>query len=209
MQDIVSIEGTEAIVRKPKNWDQSRAYILAHGAGKGIDSPFMNFFHQGIANEGCLSVIFNFQYMQEGRRAPDSQKKLQNTYRAVIDRVVNTYDPEKLIIGGKSMGGRVASYVAKDTPGIFGLTFLGYPLHPPGQHSNLRDEHLYDLDLGMVFVSGTRDPFAKKELLDRVTSKIGSRARLVWIEGGDHSLKVNKSDNNSWGMALKSIQAWP
>jgi predicted alpha/beta-hydrolase family hydrolase len=113
-----------------------------------------------------------------------------------------------MIIGGKSMGGRVASYIAGDTPGVDGLVFLGYPLHPPGKPDQLRDEHLYALKLPMLFISGTKDTFAGRDLLEKVVGKIGKNATLVWVEGGDHSLKRGRKDSESLESAAQTIEAW-
>jgi predicted alpha/beta-hydrolase family hydrolase len=193
---------------KPDSWDGKTAVILAHGAGQGMDSPFMTYFHTELAKSGFLSVKFNFDYMDEKRRAPDPQPKLQARYRAVVAEVVSKYHPGRVIIGGKSMGGRVASYIAGDTPGVTGLVFLGYPLHPPGKSDRLRDEHLYKLTLPMLFISGTKDTFAEHDLLERVVKRIGSNARLLWIEGGDHSLKTRRKNDDSMRVALDAIRQW-
>jgi hypothetical protein len=168
----------------------------------------MNYFHEELANRGFLSVKFNFEYMDAKRRMPDPQPKLQARYRSVVENVMAEYSPEILIIGGKSMGGRVASYIADDTPGVSGLVFLGYPLHPPGKPQQLRDAHLYALKLPMLFISGSKDTFATGDLLDNVVAKIGANATLEWIEGGDHSLKRGRKDSESLPTALDIIDRW-
>ncbi len=201
-------EGTSIVVDRPTGWDGSLAFILGHGAGQDMDSSFMSFFHSGLSRLGFLSVKFNFHYIEKGRRPPDAQPKLRATYRVVIDRIQSEYEPRTIVIGGKSMGGRVASYIAGEIPGVRGLIFLGYPLHPPGRIDKLRDEHLYGLDKPMLFISGKRDSLARQELLDNVVEKIGERATLIWIEGGDHSLKVRKSDKDSLPAALEAIDEW-
>jgi len=168
----------------------------------------MNYFHTELANGGFLSVKFNFDYMDQKRSVPDPQPKLQARYRAVVGEVISTYHPSRVIIGGKSMGGRVASYIAEDTQGVNGLVFLGYPLHPPGKPDKLRDEHLYKITLPTLFISGTKDTFAERDLLERVVKKIGSNARLLWIEGGDHSLKTRRKGDDSLRVALDAIRQW-
>jgi uncharacterized protein len=173
-----------------------------------MDSPFMSFFHAELAKRRFLSVKFNFEYMDAKRGMPDPQPKLQARYRSVVADVVDKYRPQKLIIGGKSMGGRVASYIAADATGVSGLVFLGYPLHPPGKTDQLRDQHLYALKLPMLFVSGTRDTFARRDLLEKVVDRIGSHATLVWVEGGDHSLKRGRKDSDSLNTTLDTIQQW-
>lgn len=192
----------------PEKWDGNVAVILAHGAGQGIDSPFMKFFHEALPKRGFLSVQFNFDYMQQGRKMPDPQPKMQALYRQVVAEVVEKHRPKKIIIGGKSMGGRVASYIAGSTEAVSGLVFLGYPLHPPGKQDQLRDEHLYGIDLPMLFLSGTKDTLAERALLEKVVQRIGSRATLVWTERGDHSLKVGKSGTVTLEAAADEIKKW-
>jgi predicted alpha/beta-hydrolase family hydrolase len=192
----------------PIPWDGNTAVILAHGAGQGIHSPFMTYFHTELSNRGFLSVQFNFDYIEQKRRMPDPQPKLQARYRTVVADVIAEYHPKRVIIGGKSMGGRVASYIGGDAPGVTGLVFLGYPLHPPGKPDQLRDEHLYALKLPMLFISGTKDTFAQRALLEPVVRKIGPNATLVWVEGGDHSLKRNRKDTNSLEVVADTIQSW-
>src|SRR5437870_5014673 len=149
-----------------------------------MNSPFMTFFQQELAKRGFVSVTFNFDYMEAKRRVPDPQPKLQARYRSVVSEVVEKHHPRRLIIGGKSMGGRVASYIAGDMREVSGLVFLGYPLHPPGKPDQMRDAHLYVLPKPMLFISGTKDTFAERPLLERVVKQIGERATMVWIEGG-------------------------
>jgi predicted alpha/beta-hydrolase family hydrolase len=195
-------------ILEPGSWVSKTAIILAHGAGQGMNSPFMTYFHTELTNYGFLSVKFDFEYMEAKRRVPDPQPKLQARYRSIVDEVAVRYRPERIIIGGKSMGGRVASYIAADMPQVSALIFLGYPLHPPGRPDQLRDQHLYELKIPMLFVSGTRDTFAERELLGRTVRKIGDNATLVWIEGGDHSLKRKKGDGECLAMSVAAIVTW-
>ena len=188
-------------------WDGNIAIILAHGAGQGMHSPFMTYFHDELSRRGFLTVTFDFDYMEK-RKIPDPQPKLQARYRSVVGEVIAQRKPKHVVIGGKSMGGRVASYIAGDTPSVSGLLFLGYPLHPPGKQDQLRDQHLYALKLPMLFISGTKDPFAERPLLDNVINKIGSNATMVWVEGGDHSLKRGRADMESLPAAANRIDQW-
>ena len=182
--------------------------ILGHGAGQGMNSPFMNYFQTELTTRGFFTTKFNFDYMEQKRKVPDPQAKLQARYRAVIAEVVAEHKPKRLIIGGKSMGGRVASYIAGDIPEVSGLLFLGYQLHPPGKPEQMRDAHLYGLAKPMLFISGTKDTFAERPLLERVVKRIGERATLVWIEGGDHSLKTSKKGTDSLRIAVEKIEEW-
>ena len=106
------------------------------------------------------------------------------------------------------MGGRVASYIASGVPDLNGLIFLGYPLHPPGKPDELRDSHLYELRMPMLFISGTKDTFARKDLLEKVVKTIGSNATLSWVQGGDHSLKRTRNDRDSLQTAVETIKEW-
>ena len=196
-------------IAKPDDWDGNVAIILAHGAGQGIQSPFMRFFHQALPQRGFLSVQFNFEYIDKGRKMPDPQPKMQALYREVVQEIATTYRPRTLVIGGKSMGGRVGSYIAADSSDVRGLVFLGYPLHPPGKQDQLRDAHLYGIPQPMLFLSGTRYTFAERKLLEDVVHRIGDRATLVWTEGGDHSLKLGRASGNSTlEAAADRISAW-
>jgi len=195
-------------ILKPEPWPTSTAIILAHGAGQGMQSPFMTFFHKELFERGFATVRFNFDYMDAKRQVPDPQPKLRARYREVVQGVLSEHKPSRLIIGGKSMGGRIASYIAADEPGVDGLVFLGYPLHAPGKTNQLRDEHLYALKLPMLFISGTRDTLAQRDLLQNVVDKIGANATLVWVEGGDHSLKRGKKDSESLKQAVDTIDRW-
>lgn len=168
----------------------------------------MTYFHTELARRGFLSIRFNFDYMNQRRRVPDRQPKLQARYRSVVAEVISQYKPRRLFIGGKSMGGRVASYIAGDTAGVDGLIFLGYPLHPPGKPDQRRDAHLYILKMPMLFISGTKDTFAGRDLLEKIVTKIGSNATLVWVEGGDHSLKRGRKDAESLQTAAQAIGDW-
>jgi len=166
----------------------SDCFILAHGAGGPMYSPFITHFHTALAEKGFLSVKFNFPYMEARMKVPDKREALEACYRRVVDEVrASRHKPRHVFIGGKSMGGRIASQIAAKGVDVRGLFFLGYPLHPIGRPEQLRDEHLYKIGRPMLFVSGTRDAFATKGLLEEVVSKLGSGARIHWINGGDHS----------------------
>ena len=194
--------------RQNLTWNGDTAIILGHGAGQGMNSPFMTYFQTELTNRGLFTIKFNFDYMEQRRKVPDPQPKLQARYRAVIAEVVAEHQPKRLIIGGKSMGGRVASYIAGDIPDVSGLVFLGYPLHPPGKPEKMRDAHLYGLAKPLLFISGTNDTFAERPLLESVVKKIGKHATLVWIEGGDHSLKTSKKGTESLHTAVEKIEEW-
>jgi predicted alpha/beta-hydrolase family hydrolase len=172
--------------------------ILGHGAGSNQLSPFMRLFASGLAVRGFDAMTFNFVYMDQGRRVPDPKAKLEACYRAVIKAATQhkKLKGNRLAIGGKSMGGRIASQVAAATENaneIAALVFLGYPLHPPGKPEQLRDAHLNDIRAPMLFVQGSRDAFGTRDELRSVIKRLHLPATLYAIEGGDHSLKVPKS----------------
>jgi uncharacterized protein len=169
--------------------------ILAHGAGAGQSSAFIVAFATALAQRGIDVITFDFPYMELGRRVPDPNAKLEACYRSVIDTVRERSPsaPVSLAIGGKSMGGRIASQAAAGNFGeLSGLVFLGYPLHPPGRLDRLRAAHLRDVKAPMLFVQGSRDPFGTPEELRPIIDQIGPRADLYVVEGGDHSFKVPK-----------------
>jgi uncharacterized protein len=192
--------------------DPATCIIIAHGAGSPMHAPFVRYFHTELASRGFLTVKFNFPYMEARRKIPDRREILETSYRTIIDQAKNSVPrPSRMFIGGKSMGGRIASQVAAmDGTGIDGLFFLGYPLHPPGRTEQLRDEHLYKIGKPMLFVSGTRDSFARKDLLQKVIAKIGPNAKIHWIENGDHSFKTPDPGGANTGIqeALEALLNW-
>ena len=170
--------------------------ILGHGAGANQLSGFLRLFATGLAERGLDVVTFNFLYMEQGRKIPDPGPRLETCYRAVIGSALKhkKLKGNRLIIGGKSMGGRIASQVAAThSENIDGLVLLGYPLHPPGRPDKLRSEHLPKIKAPMLFVQGARDAFGTKEEIAATIKTLKVLAKLYAVEGGDHSLKVPKS----------------
>jgi predicted alpha/beta-hydrolase family hydrolase len=187
--------------------------ILAHGAGVGMDSDFMKFFQETLAELGVRVVEFDFSYMKRGKGTPLPRKILESEWRAVIDHILQERKTSRAIfIGGKSMGGRMASYVIADYPSLAGLVFLGYPLHPPGKPLQLRTAHLFEISKPMLFVSGARDRLAQLDLLQDTIAKLGSKATLFLEEFGDHSLRVPKKSGKSteqvWQQCCSEIVKW-
>ncbi len=175
--------------------------ILAHGAGAPQTHPFMTAFGRGLSSRGIRVVTFNFLYKERGRRAPDPAARLEACYRAVIAAVRERKSGagRRLLVGGKSMGGRIASQVvAADTqaaisPGVDGLVLLGYPLHPPGRPEKLRAAHLPSITAPMLFVQGARDTFGTPDELGPVLAGCAA-AELFVVDGGDHSFRVRGKD---------------
>lgn len=164
--------------------------ILGHGAGAGQSSSFMVDFATGLAARGIDVVTFDFPYMAQGRRLPDPNARLEACYRAVIEAVRGN-GAKDLAIGGKSMGGRIASQIASGVVPLAGVVLLGYPLHPPGKPQQQRIKHLPGVTAPMLFVQGTRDKFGTPDELRTVIAPLPS-AELYPVENGDHSFKVPK-----------------
>jgi predicted alpha/beta-hydrolase family hydrolase len=182
--------------------------ILGHGAGANQLSPFMKLFADGLSERGLDAITFNFLYMERGRGAPDPKAKLESCYQSVIDAALShkKLKSNRLAIGGKSMGGRIASQVAAaDGKNVDALVFLGYPLHPPGKPEQLRDAHLKDIRAPMLFIQGSKDPFGTSDEIRSVIKKHKLSATLYVIEGGDHSFKVPKSTGLSQSEVYESI----
>ena len=183
--------------------------VLAHGAGSGMRAPFMEGFAEEIGRLGIATLRFEFPYMQAGRRAPDRPPVLLDSWRGAFAEGGSRAAGRRVFAGGKSMGGRIASMAAAEGMPAAGLVFLGYPLHPPGKPDRLRDAHLDAVPAPMLFLQGTRDPFATPQLLKRVAARLGQRAELRWVEGGDHSFRVPgpRIDAASIGAGLASPAA--
>ena len=170
--------------------------VLGHGAGANQLTGFMRMFAGGLAARGIDTMTFNFLYTERGRHVPDPKARLESCYRAVINAALSHRKLKKnrLVIGGKSMGGRIASQVAAaEGDRVAGLVFLGYPLHPPGRPDKLRAEHLKDIRAPMLYVQGSRDAFGTADEIRATIKKLRLPATLYVIEGGDHSFKVPKS----------------
>jgi uncharacterized protein len=179
--------GTVSGVWHRPNGPASTALVLAHGAGHGMDTRLLIDVAEALANCDIAVLRFNFPYAEAERRNPDPQPRLEASYLAVATTVAKDF--ERVYLGGKSMGGRIASNIVADEFPAAGLVFLGYPLHPPGQPARIRDAHLRRIEVPMLFLQGTRDPFATPELLHQTVEGLPT-ARLVEIVGGDHSFKV-------------------
>jgi predicted alpha/beta-hydrolase family hydrolase len=194
--------------------------LLGHGAGANQLSGFMRMFARGLAERGLDVITFNFVYMEQGRSVPDQRPKLESCYRAVIDTIAKhrKLKSNKLVIGGKSMGGRIASQVAAAREAeplaldVSGLVFLGYPLHPPGQSSKLRVEHLEHIRKPMLFVQGTRDALGTPEEIQPFVKDLRPPAKIYAIEGGDHSFKAPKKmglpQERVYEAAMDEIVRW-
>ena len=186
----------------------SATLILGHGAGAGQTSRFMVDFAQGIADRGIDAATFNFLYTEKHRGAPDHTEKLEACWRAAIatTREIQGSRASSLFIGGKSMGGRIASHVAASgVDDLAGLVFLGYPLHPPGRPEQLRSKHLARIKEPMLFVQGSRDSFGTPAELQPIIDESHLRAVLHIVDGGDHSFKVPKRGSPPQDQVYKDV----
>jgi predicted alpha/beta-hydrolase family hydrolase len=180
--------------------------VLAHGAGAPMDSASMQALARGLAAEGFRVARFEFPYMQarrtEGRqKPPDREPVLLDTWRAAIAELGGA---GPLVVGGKSMGGRMASMIA-DEAGVRGLVCLGYPFHPPGQPAKTRTAHLEHLRTPTLVVQGTRDPFGTPD--DVAGYRLSPSIRIVWLEDGDHSFKPRASSGRTEAQNVREAVA--
>lgn len=167
------------------------ALILAHGAGAGQKSPWIVKAANAMTERGVTCITFDFPYITAGKKVADRAPVLENHWRRVLDDARGELHGLPIFIGGKSMGGRIASHVAAQPhDAIAGLVFLGYPLHPPGRPTERRDAHLPDIREPMLFVQGTRDAFGTAEEIRSLLPGL-HQAALREVEGGDHSFKVS------------------
>jgi predicted alpha/beta-hydrolase family hydrolase len=184
--------------------------ILAHGAGQGMDSPFMETVAQTAGRAGLRVVRFDFPYMTRmrlsgRRRPPDREPVLRARWNEAIEHLLaDGVASGQLIIGGKSMGGRMASLIADEREAA-GLICLGYPFHPPGKPDQLRVEHLTDLRTPALICQGTRDPFGNRQEVGGYPLSQG--IRLAWIEDGEHSFKPRKHSGRTWEQNLEQAAA--
>lgn len=188
---------------------EAAALVLAHGAGGDFEGPLLAALAEGLAERGFSTLRFNFPYRQEGRRIPDPAPTLEECYRAVVAQARELFGPSPLILGGKSLGGRMASHLAAAGEEVAGLVLLGYPLHPPGRPEKLRDQHLFRIRAPMLFLSGTRDAFAQKDLLESVLNRLQPLATAHWLEAADHSFRApRRKPAEAYREILEVVSGW-
>ncbi len=168
--------------------------VLAHGAGAGMRHPFLGSISQALFERGVATLRYEFPYMEAGRNRPDNPAVAAARVREAVDLAGREWPGLPLLAGGKSFGGRMTSTAQAESPlpGVTGLVFLGFPLHPPGRPSVSRAEHLFQIRVPLLFLQGTRDEFARLDLLREVVEQLGPRARLQLLEDANHSFKVPK-----------------
>jgi len=182
-----------ALVVHPAN--ATLGYVLAHGAGAGMRHPFLEAVAERLAAAGIATLRYQFPYMEAKKKRPDPPAVAVAAVRAAVAEAGRVFAGLPLIAGGKSFGARMTSTAASEAPlpGVRGLAFLGFPLHPPGKPGIARADHLDKVTVPMLFLQGTRDDFADGQLLKQVIVRLGRRAAYHPVENGDHSFRVPKS----------------
>ena len=187
---------------------------LAHGAGAGMTHPLLSAFAAGLAERRIATLRYQFAYMERGSKRPDPPKVAQATVRAALVLAGRLAPGIPLFAGGKSFGGRMTSQAQAESslPGVRGLVFLGFPLHPPGRPSDERGRHLLDVLVPMLFLQGTRDDFASLPLLRPLIERLGARATLEIVADADHSFHVpartGRSNEEVFTGMLERLVAW-
>lgn len=185
--DAQRVSGLLQVPRKPR-----ACYVLAHGAGAGMTHPFMAAIADGLAERGVATLRYQFLYMEQGSKRPDPPKLAHAVVRAAVAEAAQRLPRIPLFAGGKSFGGRMTSQAqaASPLPGVRGLIFLGFPLHPAGKPSKERADHLFNIELPMLFLQGTRDALADLQLLEPLCRQLGSATTLKLVREADHSFNV-------------------
>jgi predicted alpha/beta-hydrolase family hydrolase len=181
-----------AILDRPD--DASLLYVLAHGAGAGMNHLFMTDIAERLAAAGVATLRYNFPFTEKGKRRPDYKTVLLVTIRKVVEKARELAPDLPIVAGGKSMGGRMTSQQMANEPmeSVEGLVFVGFPLHAPGRDTSERGDHLFEVRVPMLFLQGTRDKLAKMELVEPLCEKLGDKATLHIVDGADHGFKVLK-----------------
>ena len=182
-------------------------YVLAHGAGAGMNHAFMAAVAAELAERGIATLRYQFPYMEKGSRRPDSPKVAHATVRAAVAEAARLLPKRPLFAGGKSFGGRMTSQAQAiaPLPGVRGLAFLGFPLHPAGKPSTSRATHLSELKIPMLFLQGTRDEFAQLSLLEVLVKRLKPHATLHLFPDADHSFHVPKSSGRTDGEVMTEL----
>ena len=189
-------------------------FVFAHGAGAGMAHPFMETVAQGLSERGVATLRYQFPYMEKAGKRPDPPAVAHAAVRAAVAEATRCCAGLRLIAGGKSFGGRMTSQAQaiSPLPGVGGLAFLGFPLHPAGKPSDDRARHLADIRVPMLFMQGTRDNLAELSLLEPVVKGLGPSAALHRVEGADHSFHVlarsGRNDRDAMSEVVGTLSAW-
>ena len=208
VDDAHTVSGLLSLAPRPR-----ACCVLAHGAGAGMFHPFMEAVARELGQRGVATLRYQFPYMEQGGRRPDPPKLAHATVRSAVAEAGRLLPALPLVAGGKSFGGRMTSQAqaASPLPGVCGLAFLGFPLHPAGRPSDERAEHLFDVEVPMLFLQGTRDTLADTGLVQRLTQRLGARASLQLFHNADHSFRVpgrSGADIKISGEVMDALAAW-
>jgi uncharacterized protein len=207
-------EGLSVSARLTLPADARACYVLAHGAGAGMDHPFMSAAARELADLGIATLRYQFPYMERRASRPDPPPLCHTTVRAAVAQAAQLMPALPLVAGGRSFGGRMTSQAQAlaPLPAVCGLAFLGFPLHPAGKPSIARADHLAQVRIPMLFLQGTRDALAKRSLLEDLIGRLGARAALHWVEDADHSFHVparsGRRDPEVRAALLATLAAW-
>jgi predicted alpha/beta-hydrolase family hydrolase len=203
--DVAKAGSVSALLMRPA--DARACFVFAHGAGAGMAHSFMEAFASGLGERGIASLRYQFPYMEKGSRRPDPPAIAQAAVRAAVEQAGRSCPGVGLIAGGKSFGGRMTSQAqaAAPLPGVRGLAFIGFPLHPAGKPSSDRAKHLDDVRIPMLFLQGSRDSLAEVPLIEPVVKRLGSSATLHLVEGADHSFHVLARSGRNDGEVMSEI----
>jgi len=204
----IAVDDTQrvsALLQSPP--DARACYVFAHGAGAGMNHPFMTRVADELASRGIATLRYQFPYMEKRSKRPDSPKVAQATVRAAVAEAAQRLPGLVLVAGGKSFGGRMTSQAqaALPLPGVRGLAFLGFPLHPAGAPSGDRAKHLFDVQIPMLFLQGTHDELAHLPLIESLAGELGERARLELFADADHSFHVPKRSGRTDAQVIAGL----
>lgn len=192
-------------VFEPTLQSAATVFVCAHGAGGQMNDRGMLALAEQLRGRGLHVLRFNFLYREKGSSRPDPMPLLKQCIRAVVARIRDEIQPERLIIGGRSMGGRAASMLAAEGFDCDGLLLLAYPLHPAGKPEQLRDAHLAQIEVPTLCLNGTRDTLCRRDLMEKVVSRLSDAFTMRWLEGADHSFHVLKSSGRTDAEVLNEI----
>ena len=205
-------EETSAIFEPAANGSGGTVFVCAHGAGGHMRDRNMNALADALRQRGLGMVRFNFLYREQDSRRPDPMPRLKACMTAVISHVRRVLDPQTLVIGGRSMGGRTASMLCAERFACDGLLLLAYPLHPAGQPRKLRDAHLRDITVPVLCFNGTCDALCRRDLMDVTLATLGTNWQMHWIEGADHGFHVlkaaGKTDADVLTEVAEAVEHW-
>jgi predicted alpha/beta-hydrolase family hydrolase len=210
--DVAKAGSISALLTRPAK--AGACFVFAHGAGAGMAHSFMEAFAIGLGERGIASLRYQFPYMEKGGKRPDPPAIAQAAVRAAVEQAGRSCPGLALVAGGKSFGGRMTSQAQAATPlpGVRGLAFIGFPLHPAGKPSSDRADHLAKVDIPMLFLQGSRDSLAEVALIEPVVKRLGPLATLHLVDGADHSFHVlarsGRNDREVMNEILDAFASW-